>query len=71
MPDRIPKIENHKASFEKTVLQALEKVKDGSVTVIKQDNVIIQVNIHENLKWSSTLETEQLKKGLLKLLSRL
>lgn len=69
MPDRIPKIENHKASFEKTVLQALEKVKDGSITVIKQDNVIIQVNIYENLKWSFTLETGQLKDGLLKLLS--
>lgn len=69
MPDRIPKIQNPKGLFEKTVLQALEKVKDGSVTVIKQDNVIIQVNIYENLKWSSTLDTEQLKDGLLKLLS--
>lgn len=69
LPDRISKIQNPKASFEKTILQALEKVKDGSITVIKQDNVIIQVNIYENLKWSFTLETGQLKDGLLKLLS--
>lgn len=37
--------------FAKRVLPALTKVKNGSITVIKQDNHIIQVNISENLNW--------------------
>lgn len=38
--------------FEKKVLHALTHVKNGSITVIKQDNLIIQVNITENLAWA-------------------
>jgi hypothetical protein len=42
--------------FEKIVLNALKRVKDGSITVIKQDNIIIQVNISENLDWSGVTQ---------------
>ncbi len=42
--------------FEQTVLKALNRVKNGSITVIKQDNVIIQVNISEYLSWADDVE---------------
>lgn len=42
--------------FEKIVLNALKRVKDGSITVIKQDNIIIQVNISENLDWAGVTQ---------------
>lgn len=40
--------------FEQTVLHALNNVQNGSIMVIKQDNVIIQVNISENLNWTNS-----------------
>lgn len=45
--------------FERTLLQALSNVKDGSITVIKQDNAIIQVNISENFNWTLSLDPQQ------------
>jgi len=55
--------------FERTVLKALSNVKDGSITVIKQDNTIIQVNIMENLNWDNTSEVGRPVGRNLKLLS--
>lgn len=54
--------------FEQTVLQALNNVKNGSITVIKQDNVIIQVNISEYLNWTDSAVDPQWKSNRLKLL---
>lgn len=49
----------HSDLFEKTVLKALQRVKNGSITVIKQDGTIIQVNISENLDWAAFTEVTQ------------
>lgn len=45
--------------FEQKVRQALTNIKNGSITVIKQDNLIIQVNISENLGWNYTPPAKQ------------
>lgn len=52
MPARKTEFRSKFDLFEKIVLHALKRVKDGSITVIKQDNTIIQVNISENLDWT-------------------
>lgn len=57
MPTYKRNIQGEDNLFEKTVLQALSNVKDGSITVIKQDNTIIQVNILEKLQWNNSSET--------------
>lgn len=54
--------------FEQTILQALNNVKNGSITVVKQDNVIIQVNISEHLNWSDSAADPCCKSNRLKLL---
>ncbi|HOJ79022.1 MAG TPA: DUF2292 domain-containing protein [Bacillota bacterium] len=52
--------------FEQTILQALNNVKNGSITVVKQDNVVIQVNISEQLDWTYSTAEPQTKSNRLR-----
>lgn len=42
-----------KTNMENMILNAACKIQDGSIKIIKQDNIIIQININERIVFNS------------------
>jgi hypothetical protein len=56
------------AQFEQTILQALHTMSNGLITIVKQNNQVIQVNIDETCNSSNKSETKR-QRGHLTLIS--
>jgi hypothetical protein len=56
------------AHFEHTILQALHTMSNGLITIVKQNNQVIQVNIDEHCNSSNYPETKR-QRGHLTLIS--
>jgi hypothetical protein len=54
-----------KAIVSEIILQLLHDMQNGSITIIKQDNTVIQVNIHQKTCFGKQVITDDLVEGIL------
>jgi len=47
------------------VFKSICKIQNGSITIIKQDNSIIQVNVNEKIHFEKQIENEDFVEGVL------
>ncbi|MDS1030780.1 DUF2292 domain-containing protein [Bacillota bacterium LX-D] len=52
-----------KTKLKNTLLEALYTIQNGSITVIKQDNTIIQINLNETIFLGDQSIKENVAKG--------